>query len=120
MVLTNAERAKVGCGPLRVDGRLAAAAQAHSTDMALNNYFSHTSRDGRSPFQRIADAGYTFSLAAENLAAGQRTAVDAVAGWMQSAGHRANVLNCSLTQIGVGYATGGSYGNYWTQDFGTP
>ena len=120
VALTNAERAKVGCGALVVDGRLAASAQAHSADMAINNYFSHNGRDGQSPFQRIADAGYTFSVAAENIAAGQRTAADVVAGWMNSDGHRANILNCSLTQIGVGFATGGSYGTYWTQDFGTP
>jgi uncharacterized protein YkwD len=119
VALTNAERAKAGCGPLTIDVQLTAAAQAHSVDMAINNYFSHTGQDGRTPFQRIAAAGYTFSVAAENIAAGQRTPTDVVAGWMNSAGHRANILNCTLMQIGVGFATGGSYGTYWTQDFGT-
>jgi uncharacterized protein YkwD len=118
--LTNAERSKAGCPALTVDRRLTAAAQAHSVDMAVRGYFDHDSPDGRTPFQRIGDAGYPFSIAAENIAAGQRTAPDVLTGWMNSAGHRANILNCALTQIGVGYATGGSYGTYWTQDFGTP
>jgi uncharacterized protein YkwD len=117
---TNAERSKVGCRALTVDQRLVNAAQAHSVDMAAKGYFDHRSLDGSTPFQRIAGAGYAFSIAAENIAAGQRTAADVMTGWMNSAAHRANILNCSLTQIGVGYATGGSYGTYWTQDFGTP
>jgi uncharacterized protein YkwD len=118
--LTNLERSKVGCPALAVDPRLTAAAQAHSMDMAVRGYFDHDSPDGRTPFQRIGDAGYPFSIAAENIAAGQRTAPDVITGWMNSADHRANIVNCALTQIGVGYATGGSYGTYWTQDFGTP
>jgi uncharacterized protein YkwD len=118
--LTNAERAKAGCAPLAVDPRLTAAAQAHSADLAAGSYFSHDSRDGRTPFQRIAAAGYDYSVAAENIAAGQRTAQDVTAGWMKSPGHRANILNCSLVHIGVGYTAGGAYGTYWTQDFGTP
>ncbi|WP_239329435.1 CAP domain-containing protein [Frankia sp. CiP3] len=120
VTLTNTERAKAGCAPLTVDSRLTAAAQAHSDDMATHNYFSHTSQDGRTPFQRMAAAGYQFSIAAENIAAGQRTPAEVMTGWMNSAGHRENILNCSLKQIGVGYGVGGSYGMYWTQDFGTP
>jgi uncharacterized protein YkwD len=120
VTLTNAQRTANGCPALRVNAILTRVAQAHSADMAANNYFSHTSQDGRSPFQRMTDAGYQFRSAAENIAAGQRTPQDVVTGWMNSAGHRANILNCSLTEIGVGYATGGSYGRYWTQDFGTP
>jgi uncharacterized protein YkwD len=118
--LTNAERAKAGCPPLVADARLTAAAQAHSADMAIADYFSHDSQGGVTPFQRITAAGYAFSVAAENIAAGQRTPQDVVAGWMNSAGHRANIQNCSLVNIGVGYATGGGYGVYWTQDFGAP
>ncbi|WP_322754250.1 CAP domain-containing protein [Frankia sp. Cas3] len=120
VALTNAERAKAGCAALTVDSRLTTAAQAHSDDMATHNYFSHTSQDGRTPFQRMAAAGYQFSIAAENIAAGQRTPTEVMVGWMNSSGHRENILNCSLKQIGVGYGTGGSYGTYWTQDFGTP
>ncbi len=120
VALTNAERVKVGCGALTADPRLTAAAQAHSADMSTHDYFNHNSQDGQTPFQRMAKAGYEFSMAAENIAAGQRTPTEVVRGWMNSTGHRENILNCSLKQIGVGYATGGSYGTYWTQDFGTP
>jgi uncharacterized protein YkwD len=118
--LTNTQRAKVGCRALTVDGRLGDAAQEHSAEMAAHNYFGHTSLDGSTAFERITDAGYAYSAAAENIAAGQRTAAAVMTAWMNSPGHRANILNCSLTQIGVGYATGGGYGFYWTQDFGTP
>ena len=122
VTLTNAERAKAGCGPLAVNATLTAVAQAHSQDMATNNYFDHNSQDGRTPFDRMTAAGYRYSTAAENIAAGQRTAQDVMTGWMNSPGHRANILNCALKEIGVGYATGSSsqYGVYWTQDFGTP
>jgi uncharacterized protein YkwD len=65
-------------------------------------------------------AGYTYRMAAENIAAGHRSPADVVKGWMNSPGHRANILNCGFTQIGVGYATGGTHGTYWTQNFGTP
>ena len=122
VTLTNAERAKAGCGPLTVNGTLTAVAQAHSADMAAHNYFDHNSQDGRSPFDRMTAAGYRYSTAAENIAAGQRTPQAVMTGWMNSPGHRANILNCALKEIGVGYATGSSstYGVYWTQDFGTP
>jgi uncharacterized protein YkwD len=122
VTLTNAERAKAGCGPLAVNSTLTAVAQAHSQDMATHNYFDHNSQDGRSPFDRMTAAGYQFSTAAENIAAGQRTAPDVMTSWMNSPGHKANILNCALHQIGVGYATSSSsqYGVYWTQDFGTP
>jgi uncharacterized protein YkwD len=122
VTLTNAERAKAGCGPLAVDATLTAVAQAHSQDMATNNYFDHNSQDGRTPFDRMTAAGYRYSTAAENIAAGQRTPQDVMTAWMNSPGHRANILNCALKEIGVGYATASSsqYGAYWTQDFGTP
>lgn len=118
--LTNKERLNAGCPALVVNATLTSVAQAHSEDMAAHNYFDHNSQDGRSPFDRMSAAGYRYSTAAENIAAGQRTPQDVVTAWMNSAGHRANILNCKLTQIGVGYATGGQYGSYWTQDFGTP
>jgi uncharacterized protein YkwD len=120
VTLTNAERADAGCRPLKVSAKLTKAAQAHSADMAKQDYFSHTAKDGRSPFDRITGTGYAYSAAAENIAAGQRTAADVVKGWMDSPGHRANIVNCTYTQIGVGYAAGGTYGTYWTQNFGRP
>ncbi|MFE9748757.1 CAP domain-containing protein [Saccharothrix saharensis] len=115
--LTNAERAANGCPALAADDRLAAAARAHSADMAANNYFDHVSQDGRSFVDRVKAAGYP-SPGAENIAAGQRTAEAVVKGWMDSPGHRANILNCKLKALGVGMARGGSYGIYWTQNFG--
>jgi uncharacterized YkwD family protein len=118
--LTNVERAANGCGALSIDATLTKVAQAHSQDMADHDYFSHDSQDGRSPFDRMTAAGYSYSTAAENIAAGQATPADVVEGWMNSEGHRANILNCAYTEIGVGYAKGGSYGTYWTQDFGKP
>jgi uncharacterized protein YkwD len=120
--LANIERAKVDCKPLALNSKLNAAAQAHTTDMATNNFFSHDSQDGRSPFDRIKAAGYSFSAAAENIAAGGTTAAGAMDQWMNSAGHKANILNCTYTELGVGFAKGvkADYAGYWTQDFGKP
>jgi uncharacterized protein YkwD len=118
--LTNEQRAANGCRPLTADATLTAVAQAHSADMAARDYFSHDSLSGQSPFDRMDAAGYRFTAAAENIAAGQPTPASVVTAWMNSAGHRANILNCGYREIGIGYATGGSYGTYWTQDFGTP
>ncbi|OSY41197.1 uncharacterized protein YkwD [Pseudonocardia autotrophica] len=110
--LTNVERAAAGCSALRVDPRINAAAQGHSEDMAANGYFSHDSRDGRDFADRMTAAGHP-SPGAENIAAGQPDAATVVADWMASPGHRKNILDCSLSTIGVGLA-----GGYWTQNFG--
>jgi len=112
--LTNAERDKAGCAALQVDSRLTSAAQGHAIDMATNGYFSHTSMDGRAFDQRIRAAGYS-SPAAENIASGQAIPSEVMQDWMQSPGHRANIVNCSIKAIGAGYD---SRGNYWTQSFG--
>ena len=117
---TNAERARRGLPPLALDARLAAAAQAHSADMVRRGFFAHESPDGRQVWDRAVAEGYAYRKVAENIAAGQRTADEVVRGWMESQGHRANILDRDLTQIGVGRAEGGSYGVYWTQVFGTP
>jgi uncharacterized protein YkwD len=116
--LVNAQRAKAGCRALKVDLRLVRAAQAHSIDMARRRYFSHTSPDGRTFADRIRAQGYTGSRIGENIAAGYPTASAVMTAWMKSPGHRANILNCRYTVIGVGSAIGGPYGYYWTQDFG--
>ncbi|RKT56195.1 CAP domain-containing protein [Saccharothrix australiensis] len=115
--LTNAERAANGCPALVADERLDVAARAHSADMAARNYFDHGSRDGRTFVDRVEAAGHP-APGAENIAAGQRTPEAVVAGWMASPGHRANILNCGLKSLGVGLARGGTYGLYWTQNFG--
>jgi uncharacterized protein YkwD len=124
--LVNAERASAGCDPLVVSPQLVSAAQGHSEDMAVNDFFSHTSSDGRSPWDRIRETGYSFSSAAENIAAGYSSANSAVAAWMNSSGHRANILNCRLKETGIGYYylqndTGKvNYRTYWTQAFANP
>lgn len=114
--LVNAERAKVGCHPLTVNAELTKAAQAHSADMAAHQNMSHTGSDGSSPGDRITRAGYSWSAYGENVAYGYATPEQVMTGWMNSPGHRANILNCSYKEIGVGLAQPGSY---WTQDFGT-
>jgi uncharacterized protein YkwD len=114
--LVNKERAKRGCTALRVDRRLRAAAYLHSRDMGLRHYFDHDSKDGRTPWDRIKAQGYLWP-SAENIAAGQPTSASVMDAWMHSAGHRANILNCSYKAIGVGvYKSGGTA--IWTQDFG--
>ncbi|GII66396.1 hypothetical protein Skr01_64810 [Sphaerisporangium krabiense] len=116
VALTNQERTRKGCAPLRSDPRLARAARAHSRDMAARNYFGHTSSDGGSPWDRMARAGYSAS-AAENIARGYQSAEEAVRGWMANSGHRRNILNCQIKTVGVGVAYG-SGDIWWTQDFG--
>ncbi|KRF35713.1 CAP domain-containing protein [Terrabacter sp. Soil810] len=116
--LANVQRTKAGCRALALDARLSRAAQAHSIDMAKRRYFSHTSLDGRTFAQRIRAQGYTGSIIGENIAAGYPTPKAVMDAWMKSPGHRANILNCRYTAIGVGSAVGGPYRSYWTQDFG--
>jgi uncharacterized protein YkwD len=118
VTLVNAERKKAKCAPLRSTPSLARAALGHSADMAKYSYFSHTSRNGRSPWQRIRAQGYYYG-SAENIAAGQTSAKSVVVAWMKSPGHRKNIMNCANKAVGVGVARGGRYGIYWTQDFGT-
>ncbi|MGL4744142.1 MAG: CAP domain-containing protein [Phycicoccus sp.] len=115
--LTNVERARAGCGAVRMETRLNTAARLHSEDMARHSYFSHTSRDGRSPWDRIGAQGYTAG-SGENIAAGYTTAAGVIKGWMDSPGHRANMLNCAHKAVGIGLGRGGYYGVYWTQNFG--
>ena len=113
--LTNAARAQAGCGPLVADGRLADVARAHSADMRDRGFFSHDNPSGQDPFERAAAAG--LDARAENIARGQQDAADVMDGWMNSPGHRANILDCDLRSLGVGVATGAG-GPWWTQLFG--
>ncbi|MER6130341.1 CAP domain-containing protein [Streptomyces sp. NPDC001795] len=114
--LVNAERSKVGCSALTLNATLTKAAQAHSQDMAAHQNMSHTGSDGSSPGDRITRAGYTWSTYGENIAYGYATPEQVMAAWMSSPGHKANILNCSFKEIGVGLA---QPNDYWTQDFGT-
>nr|WP_282693953.1 CAP domain-containing protein [Streptomyces sp. CC208A] len=114
--LVNAERAKAGCGPLTANATLTSAAQGHSDDMAARDFFDHTDPDGDGPGDRITAAGYPWSTYGENIAKGQTTPEQVMDAWMNSPGHRANILNCSFKEIGIGIHTDG--GPYWTQVFG--
>jgi uncharacterized protein YkwD len=115
--ITNDEREAAECGEVRIDERLRAAARGHSQDMAANDYFDHTGLDGRSPFDRMRDAGYP-DPTGENIAVGYRTPADVMNGWMNSDGHRRNLLTCEHQAIGVGLAYSDDGRPYWTQVFG--
>ena len=112
--LTNAERRKNGLRDLQVDNSLANVAQAKSNDMLSKNYFSHTSPTYGSPFDMMRSFGISYSYAGENIAKGQRSADEVVTAWMNSPGHRANILNGNYTHIGIGHT---SSQDYWTQMF---
>ncbi|WP_063797808.1 CAP domain-containing protein [Saccharothrix sp. NRRL B-16348] len=114
VALVNEARDLAGCKPLKVDERVVEAAQGHSADMAQRDYFSHTTPEGVDFAQRMRAAGYP-SPGGENIAMGQRSAEQVMRAWMNSDGHRRNILNCGFTTIGVGLDTRGWY---WTQNFG--
>jgi uncharacterized protein YkwD len=120
--LVNVERANSGCPAVVTDPTLVRLARGHSQDMAGAAGFKHNGSDGRTPFQRMTAVGYDYSVAAENIAAGQPNAAAVMAAWMASPGHRANILDCRFTQIGVGVVNvpGTPYVVYWTQEFGAP
>ena len=120
--LINQERANNSLSKLSASGALSSAARGHSIDMACNNFASHTGSNGSSFGSRLIQAGFPYSAAAENIAAGYGSPADVVSGWMNSPGHRANILDPNLTHIGVGYAyySSTTYGDYWTADFARP
>ena len=112
--LTNQERAKHGLSALQIDTELSKVAREKSNDMAANNYFAHNSPTYGSPFDMMKSFGISYKTAGENIAQGQRTPAEVVNAWMNSEGHRANILNGDYTHIGVGYV---EQGNHWTQQF---
>ena len=112
--LVNEIRAENGLKPLTANWELSRIARYKSEDMSGSRYFSHTSPTYGTPFQMIRAFGLSYRSAGENIAYGQRTPAAVVTTWMNSSGHRANILNASYTQIGVGYCASG---NYWTQMF---
>lgn len=118
--LVNDARVEEGLDPLVMDLRLALSAQAHSEDMTRNNFMSHTGSNGSSPGDRITEAGYPAASWSENVAAGQPTAEAVVNAWMNSSGHRANILRAASEHVGIGYdyEAGTTYGHYWTMNFG--
>ena len=112
--LVNKERAANGLKALQMDWQVARVAEHKSQDMAAKNYFDHTSPTYGSPFDMLKSYGISYKSAGENIAKGQKSAQEVVTAWMNSSGHRANILNSSYTHMGVGYV---SNGNYWTQLF---
>ncbi|MEV6524936.1 CAP domain-containing protein [Longispora sp. NPDC051575] len=120
LTLVNNERKTAGCAALTADTRLAVSARMHSADMIKRGFFDHTNPDGKSPGERIAAAGFSGGAWGENIAAGQRDAASVMKAWMNSPGHKANIVNCKFKFLGVGVADGASskYGIYWTQNFG--
>lgn len=114
--LCNQERAKHGLQPLSPDWQVSRVARHKSTDMRDKNYFSHTSPTYGSPFDMLKAYNISYRAAGENIAKGQRSAQQVVQSWMNSSGHRQNILSPNYTHIGVGYADGGT-GPYWTQMF---
>jgi uncharacterized protein YkwD len=112
-------------GPARSVGwnqALEDAAARHAVDMAANSYFSHTGRDGSTPAQRVTRAGYRYLVTGENLAAGQLSPEEAIAGWIKNPGHCANLMNGAYTEMGVAFSVNATsrMGVYWVQLFGTP
>lgn len=130
LALVNDQRAAAGCGPLAANAKLAKAAQRHANAMAAKNFFDHKGKDGSTFGSRIKAAGYKYSQAAENIAAGHSTPAKVVSKWMASAGHRKNILNCAYTETGIGHVfeegdtplPGQKYAmkHYWSQNFAAP
>lgn len=118
--LVNVERSKNGLSPLTQNWELSRVARYKSQDMINKNYFSHTSPTYGSPFDMMKNFGIKYSTAGENIAYGQRTAADVMNSWMNSPGHRKNILSPNFTQIGVGLATKSNGTKYWTQMFIRP
>lgn len=131
LVLVNGARAETRrCGdkvfaaaaPVRWNNTLELAAAGHADDMAANDYFSHTGRDGSTPAQRVRRAGYRYRMTGENIAAGQMTPEQALAGWIRSPGHCANLMQAGYSEMAVAFAVNAKsrMGVYWVQQFGTP
>jgi hypothetical protein len=120
--LTNFVRQKAGLPALRLSTRLGQVALNHARDMAANNYFSHTGLNGSQSWDRAKAAGYHYSYIAENISAGHATPRKTILSWMNSPGHRKNILNPNYTEIGFGYAysNASKYKYYWVQVFGRP
>ncbi|HLG54911.1 MAG TPA: CAP domain-containing protein [Vicinamibacterales bacterium] len=120
--LTNSERSTAGLAAMRANTRLMQAAQLHADQMARMDKLAHELSGAQypRPQDRLAAAGYLWQAYAENIAMGQSTAAAAMDGWMHSSGHRANILNPSLAEIGIGFAHNSAGRPYYVQVFGTP
>jgi uncharacterized protein YkwD len=120
LTLVNVERKKANLQPLTLNNQLGQAAQNHTNDMVSKSYFSHTSPSGGTMTSRVNATGYRYSAIGENIAAGSSTANATMTQWMNSPGHRANILNPKFRELGVGFApSNDQYRYYWTQVFGS-
>ncbi|MFI7673175.1 CAP domain-containing protein [Actinophytocola sp. NPDC049390] len=119
ITLTNQERAIHGCGALTQHAALTRAARGHSEEMAVRDEMTHHGANGSDAGDRVRQAGYPARKWAENIAYGQATPEEVVDAWMGSSGHRANILDCGLAEIGVGHVVNERGVPYWTQNFGT-
>lgn len=115
--LVNKEREKKSLQPLQIYQDLSYVARIKSSDMRDNDYYGHTSPKYGSPYEMMKDHGIEYKHAGENIYAGPKTPEEAMKGWMESEGHRNNILSKNFSHIGVGYVEGGSHGTYWTQMF---
>lgn len=130
LAILNEARAKAGCGPLKLNSKLMAAAKSHARAMAEKNFFGHKGKDGGKPSTRAKRQGYKFHILAENIAAGQKSAEEVARSWLSSSGHRKNILNCKLKDTGIAVAyqaddepimgNSKAFYYYWVQDFGAP
>lgn len=118
--LVNVERSKNGLAPLKANAELSKVATVKAQDMIDKNYFSHTSPTYGSPFDMMKKFGINYTAAGENIAYGQKTPAEVMNGWMNSSGHRANILNSNFIEIGVGVAKDKNGTPYWVQMFITP
>jgi uncharacterized protein YkwD len=117
LALTNRERESHGVAPLVWDDGAAEAAYEHSWDMHVRDYFDHVDPDGNGPAERLAEQEVLFLYAGENIARGQRSPMEVVQAWMDSPGHRENLLSPVWTHVGIGVHTGPDRGPWWTQEF---
>ncbi|NDJ54762.1 MAG: CAP domain-containing protein, partial [Chloroflexi bacterium] len=120
LTLVNAARCESDLNPLVLNPLLDEAALVHSVDMWERDFFDHLNPDGDGPDARISATGYTWSRVGENIAAGYPTAEAVFISWMESEGHRENIMNPAFREMGVGLieAADSAYGSYWTQTFG--
>jgi uncharacterized protein YkwD len=121
-VQINQERSKHNCQPLSISAKLSNMAQSHSNDMAQRDFFAHTSPEGQRPRDRAQQVDYRYAMLAENIAAGTSDINVVIEMWLESPAHRANMLGCEFTEIGVGFSTNPNSSDidYWTVNFGKP
>ncbi|MEG1930675.1 MAG: CAP domain-containing protein, partial [Anaerovorax sp.] len=118
--LVNTKRREAGLQPLAINKALSKVAEKKAEDMANQNYFSHTSPTYGSPFEMMKQFGINYKAAGENIAKGQRTPESVMTGWMNSEGHRANIMSTNYTEIGIGYVVDAKGDTYWVQMFIRP